>query len=507
MSAPQAIPDPARFRQQLTIPGGRGAVRFSDAMADFQARDFAAMDPAFLALARGEQPPIGRFWWERTKGASKDSDAAVMLLWLLAFSPRALSCQVGAADQDQADELRKAAKAILRLNPWLAQIVTIQSWTLVNTRTDARCEILSADVAGSHGARPDLLVLNELSHVGKQEFAENLLDNAAKVPFGIVLVATNAGFIGTWQETWRRTAEESPRWYFSSYQQPAPWLDPAEIEEARRRNGRNRFLRLWQGQWVPDQGDALSQADIDAAVKPDLAPLEVAEPEWSYAGGLDIGLSQDATALVIVGKRHGRYRLAYARAWKPSHGVRVDLDQVESKVFNVHRRFGLRVLAYDPFQAVHLAGRLAKMFVPMQEVPFTGSNLTGMATATIDAFTTGSMSLYRHPDLLADLSKLRLVEKAYGTRLESPRGPSGHGDLACALSLALFVGKDMVPNVELPGQELLTALEEDQAKQLHGFAAMEQKYRSFRGRSWGPPPADEEEGGGWSYRGGWHGGR
>jgi len=49
------------------------------------------------------------------------------LVWLLAFSTWTLECQVGAADQHQAGELRKAAKAILRLNPWLGEVQEIQA--------------------------------------------------------------------------------------------------------------------------------------------------------------------------------------------------------------------------------------------------------------------------------------------------------------------------------------------------------------------------------------------
>jgi hypothetical protein len=50
--------------------------------------------------------------------------------------------------------------------------------------------------------------------------------------------------------------------------------------------------------------------------------------------------------------------------------------------------------------------------------------------------------MWRHPELLADLQKLRIVEKSYGMRLESPRRPSGHGDLACATTMSLFVSAD-----------------------------------------------------------------
>ncbi len=88
--------NPAAFRNELMIPSAdRGARKFGDVMADFQRQDFAKLDPALISLAKGKKPKIGRYWWERTKGASKDSDAATVLLWLLTVSPRPLLCQVG----------------------------------------------------------------------------------------------------------------------------------------------------------------------------------------------------------------------------------------------------------------------------------------------------------------------------------------------------------------------------------------------------------------------------
>jgi hypothetical protein len=411
-------------------------------MANFQRRDFAAMDSALMALSAGTKPEPSRFWWERTKGASKDTDAAVQILWLLTFSNRPLAIQVGAADQDQADEVRKVCKGILRLNSWLSNAIDIQGTSIINHSTDSTCDILSADVAGSHGARPDVLVINELSHISKREFAENLADNASKVPHGIVLVCTNAGFIGSWQEQWRKTAMNSPRWHFSAFQDTAPWLDAAEIAEARRRNSLNRFLRLFKGQWVPDVGDALNPDDVDAAVKLK-GPLDCAEPGWAYALGLDIGIAKHATGLVLVGKRESRYRLAYTKRWLPIPGQRVNLADVESEILSIHARFRLRVGGFDPWQSEYLSSRLAARMVPMKPVSFSGSNLAMMATCLLDAFTSGSMAIYDEPGLKEDLRKLRIVEKSYGQRLDSPVGPTGHGDLATALAIALLVAKPL----------------------------------------------------------------
>ena len=99
------------------------ADRWADCWPEWQHTEIVALAPSLVALARGEMPAATRYWWERTKGASKDSDLAAGILWLLAFSPRPLLAQVGAGDQDQAGELRKAARTWLHHNPALAQRV------------------------------------------------------------------------------------------------------------------------------------------------------------------------------------------------------------------------------------------------------------------------------------------------------------------------------------------------------------------------------------------------
>lgn len=432
--------DPAAFRAELVFPSAHGPARFGDVLAPFQARDFAALDPALLALAAGQKPDIGRFWWERTKGASKDTDLAVALLWLLAFSPRPLACQVGAADQDQADELRKAARGILRLNPWLSQVLDVQSWSIVNDRTDSVCEIIAADVAGSHGARPDLLVINELSHIGKQEFAENLLDNASKVPHGLVCIATNAGFTDSWQWPLRELARTSPRWYWSAHTEPAPWLDPAEIEEARRRNSPARFARLWRGQWVRGMGDALTSEDIDAAVN-QTGPMYGNDRGWVMYAGLDLGISRDHAARCVICLRDGRLRLASIRSWAPPPGGKIDLTAVEDDMVETHRRYDFHAGLFDTWQAELMGQRLRAQGVPMVGVPFTVLTLQQMASVILERFTSRSIDLFDDEGLRRDLHALKLLDRGTSFRLDAPRNKSGHGDRGTAFCLSVLAAE------------------------------------------------------------------
>jgi hypothetical protein len=140
------------FVSELTIPYKAGEAVFSEVWADFQQEWFLSVASSLEMLAAGGEPPRRRFWVERTKGASKDSDLACCLLWLLAFTPRGLHCQAGAADQEQADELRKAMEGICRLNLWLGDIVQVQNWRVVNERTGSECNIMTSDNRGSHGS-------------------------------------------------------------------------------------------------------------------------------------------------------------------------------------------------------------------------------------------------------------------------------------------------------------------------------------------------------------------
>ena len=450
--------DPMAFFDALVIPSARGTQRLGDCIADFQRERFEGLIPALISIAKGEKPAIGRHWWEATKGASKDSDLAVCLLWLLAFTKRPLTCQVGAADRDQAGEMQKAAKDILRLNEWLAQRVEIQSWKVFCRATGSECEIIAADVAGSHGARPDVLILNELSHVQKQEFAENLFDNAAKVPHGLAVIATNSGFVGTWQETWRKIAETSDRWKMHTYSRPSPWLDDAEIAEAERRNSHSRFMRLWWGIWASSAGDALDEADIAAAIKPDLAPMIGPAQDYFSVAGLDLGIKHDHSALVVLAGNHRtlQIRLAFAQSWKPDPATgKVNLIAVERAVLEASKRFGIKRVGYDPHQAALMAQRLELQRVPMHEVCFTGANLNLMASTMLDVFRSRRIELYNHPAIIADLSRLTIEERSYGYRLSAISNESGHADLAVALSIALPLTVDRLskPTIMI-GQDL-----------------------------------------------------
>jgi hypothetical protein len=445
----------------LYLPNGD---RFGRCMTDFQRETFELLAPAMVAV-RGGEKAVGprRFWIERTKGASKDSDLALCLLWQLAFSERPIYLQVGAADKDQAAIIRHRMEDWLYYNPWLRGYVDVQRYSAVNVQTQyAKLDIIAADVAGSHGETPDMLVVNELSHVTKWEFVENLLDNADKVPHGIVVIATNAGFKGTKAEVWRDNALVNKRkWAIRLWQRPAPWIDPGDVADAKKRNSPSRYMRLWYGKWASGKGDALNEDDIDYCLGRHKGPLERPQRGWTYVAGLDLGVSHDHSGLVVVGvDRAGqRIRLAWMRAWEPGGKAHeVDLTDVEATVARVTGLFRLQWVGYDPYEARLMAQRLKAGNVPMREFTFSsGKNINDMAAAMVQVVTSRVLEAYDDEEgrLRRDFGKMNIVERSYGYKLEAVSDEHGHADVGTALAICLPRAVGMLYNQGLQEDDVL----------------------------------------------------
>jgi phage terminase large subunit-like protein len=448
---------PLEFCKAILLPTAGGIRRFGEVMAGFQRERFEWLCPDMAALAEKRRPPVGRHWWEATKGASKDTDLGMMAIWLLAFSTRPIYGQIGAADKDQAAELRRAVTGILYANPWIRERVVTDRFKILRQDATGEIEILAADPTGSHGARPDLMILNELHAIaaGGRTFAENLMDNAAKMAgYGVTVIATNAGFKNTWQWTWREYARKHPeRWFFHRYSDPAPWLSKTDLDEARVRNSRTRYQRLWQGLWVSATGDAIEVEDIEAAVTMEEGHT-VGREGWVYGAGLDLGVKRDHSAMVVLGTQPGSGRVAVVkvRSWRPGSGGSVDLMAVKEEVKATSERFQLMGVFYDPHQAALMSQELEADGVPMVEVVFYGQTLNRMASSLIQAFKSRTIDLYREEELLEDLGRLTLSERNFGYKLTAVSDEAGHADRAVAMSIALPV------MMEMAGAEVLPAM-------------------------------------------------
>jgi hypothetical protein len=427
-------------------------------MAPFQVERFDAVAPALEAVAGGRRPDPQKFWFECVKGTSKTSDVALMLIWLAVFSPRALRIQVGAGSFDQAGEVKKAIVEWTRALPQIESAVTVHNWRAYNPTTGTEIEICPADEDTKHGGRPDVLVLDELTHVSNWPFVETMADNASKNPNCLTIIATNAGWVDTPAYFWRELARTSPRWRFLQVTEPAPWVDPAEMEEARRRSSKGRYLRLWKGVWnTGGDGDAISEDDLQAAiVQSGPHPCRL-DSFTFYFGGLDVGVTRDGTGFSVVAVNHHfkRLSLAYANRWLPrefSQG-RVQFDTVEADIRRAHDRFRLDALIYDIAHALQLAENMARAGIRCISWPPSTANRERMAMSLLQVFRERQIAIYPDQRILDDLRGLSVIEKPTGYALNAKRRAGiGHADLGIAFCNSLPIALQAIEEQRMADQ-------------------------------------------------------
>ena len=205
--------DPMYFREQLIIDGAsRDPKRFGEVMAEFQRKDFEALDPCLKWLSGlkfptpggsprlAPKPLIRRFFIQRGRGSSKTSDLATCFLWLLAFSPLHLDMVVAAEDRDQASLIKEQATKIIHNNPWLDKFVKVQRGRMLNPKTGSALNCVPRDKWGSFGITPDVVMVDEFTHVSDEGFWGSMLSSFAKKE-GALILACNAGAGVDWK--WR----------------------------------------------------------------------------------------------------------------------------------------------------------------------------------------------------------------------------------------------------------------------------------------------------------------
>ena len=477
---------PAAFRDAVLIDVDGEVAPLREVIDDWQLADFQSQDGGWLRmsgrnpLAEGKQ----RIWSERPRGHSKTTDLAISVTWALFASARRICGVVAAADRDQAQLLRNAIEVLLRVNPWLAEFLDVQQWQVVNKHTNSSMRIISSDAGSSYGLLLDFVVCDELTHWRSRDLFDSLFSAADKRRHCVMVSITNAGFMGEWQWDVREQVRNSDDWHFSSLAGPqASWITAERLERQESLLPGPVFRRLWKNEWTDGTGDALLPSDIRAAVRLPGA-LEHRDRNYVMYGGLDLSISRDKSAFVVIGVhsdrteviRHetpvpsgpqgiatseaadhssvemervrypgsGRIRLAHIRTWTPSAGQKIDLRNVEDHVRTMHRKFGLKLVLADPYQAELMIQQLCRD-VPIAPMPFSGNALTEMAGTLIEAFASHQIDLYPHKELLDDLYRLRIEERSYGFRLVADRTAAGHCDTATALSLALMAGRRTTP--------------------------------------------------------------
>jgi hypothetical protein len=499
-------------RDRVVIDAGGRAAPLCEVMDDFQRDWLSQITPALLRIMGYPAPAEGvkaRSWLEMPRGHGKTFLCALAATFALALSRRPIRAVVAASDRDQARELRHSVAVLTRLNGWLDAarkssppgggpprrgLLRVENDKVVNDASGSWLEIISSDESSSYGILADLIICDEACHWTRGEgLWTSLLSAAGKKKDAVLLVITNAGFLDSWQWALREKVRQDPAWIFSRLDGPrASWLGADQLAEQRRLLPEIAYRRLWLNEWSGNSGDALSEDDVQGAMRLAGPGLFGPGAGRAYYAGLDLGLRKDSSCLAVLGAavpwterraidrpprrlpgalsaaadlglielppeppayeeiRHpgdGLLRLEQLRLWRPQPGRQVSLTEVEDAVLEADRQYRFEGVCVDAWQAVGMAERLTAAGLPVTTVAFTGGVMQQMSGLLLNGINDGSLRLFPHPSLLSDLKRLRVKATAQGWRLESPRGgpadanATGHGDTVAALSLALLAAK------------------------------------------------------------------
>lgn len=301
-----------------------------------------------LAVLEG---PVPYHYVTRPRGGSKTTDAAACgLAWLLTAPPGARGYWA-AADRDQAALGFDSLRGFLDRSPALRPLVEVSAHRLTAS-SGASIETMPADAASSWGIRPEFLVVDEFAWwqdaPRAREFWESLSSAAAKSKTARMMVITSPSSPAHFAFEVLEQARESGLWRVSELVGLVPWLDPARVEEQRRRLTEAQYLRLFEGRWAEGEEALAAAGDIDACITHS-GPLDpVAGVE--YVIGADLGIKRDRTAVSVAHLDGDRVIVDRVAVWKGSRLRPVNLGEVEGWIEQASRTYNGARLVADPWQ-------------------------------------------------------------------------------------------------------------------------------------------------------------
>lgn len=457
--------DPMYFRENIVVEGPNGPEMFGNFMADFQRKDFAALDPAlkFLAGVTQEKPPKQRFYIQRGRGSSKTTDRAVDVLWLLFAARRKIDGVVCAEDREQALLIREQLLKILQYNTWLYDHIDVQKNRIKNKRTDATLNSLSRDKNSSFGLTPDITIVDEFTHMAQQDFWSSVFSSFNKRVHagGILIVTCNAGVGRDWKWNVHEMARQSDLWHYSAPHGHAPWYQDKDIDEQRGGLSVSEFRRLWMNEWQDSGGEFITLEEADRCQMNDLFMRDCTEHDgWQYVASLDYAEKHDRTVGVVTHLYNGEIivdRMDVIDPYTVPDGV-VRLEWCEQWIDNVIERFGGRrgsvIFVADKWQLLYLIQKLTDKGVEIYPFDFkSGSGnwemsmiLRGLILHQKVKWYPGcgevrdrNGRLYKpelgRDDLASELAALN-VKNIHGGRWRFEHTKTGHDDRSYALGAA-----------------------------------------------------------------------
>jgi phage terminase large subunit-like protein len=365
------------------------------------------------------------------KKSGKTTFAAIYVITLVLLFGGAYPEAICAANdyEQSVGRVFAAIKRIIECTPLLRAESKITTDKI--TISDAAIAAIPSNYASAAGSNHVVAIFDELWAYNSERL-RRLFDELVPPPTRRIacrLTVTYAGFEGEsalLEELYRRGLQQrkiAPNLYagdgvlmFWSHDPVAPWQTDAWLAEMRRSLRPNQFLRMIENRFVTNESSFVELSAWDRCVDPRIGHA-VSDRGLSIWVGVDASIKHDSTAIVATtwDQKAQQVRLVTHRVFQPNQDEPLDFEAtIERTLLELHKRFLLRKVLFDPWQMQATAQRLTRAGLKIEEFPQSPANLT-----------TASQNLYeliQGQNLLAypDAGMRLAISRAVAT--ETPRG-------------------------------------------------------------------------------------
>lgn len=442
------------------------------------------------------------FLWGEMKKSGKSFIAACLVLWWGYTNPNTEIILV-ANDQEQSlGRVFRTVVQILKHNPVLqaSAKVLVDSITLSN---GTLIIAIANEYKSAAGSRHSLVVYDEpwgFSLERAQRLYEELTPPPTEENAWILLV-TYAGWSGESvllerlykQGLAGERIDSELELYrngdlvmFWSHTPRQPWQTEAYYNSQRAILRPNTYARLHENRWVTSETAFVTPDLWDTCVDDTLLPVHFGDGPFKHdqvvVAAVDASTKNDSTACVVVANDGDRIRLIAHQIWQPTANMPMDFEAtVEKFLLEIHRRFLLQAVYYDPFQFHRSATTLQLAGLRMLEFPQTVANTSRMGQALFDLIQRRVLHLYVSDELRQQALNAVAVETPRGFRLAKEKASKKIDGIA-ALAMAICAALDFP---QLPPLMLLGGhVQPRSAAEIEREAAIEWERRREEGAAW-----------------------
>jgi phage terminase large subunit-like protein len=224
---------------------------------------------------------------------------------------------------------------------------------------------------------------------------------------------------------------------FWSHEPVAPWQSPEWIEQMRGQLRPNAFLRMIENRFVTTESSFLDLTWWDECMDPAAHPL-ITDRNMPVWVGVDASVKRDSTAIVATtwDRALSKVRLVFHRIFQPTRASPLDFEAtIENTLAELHGRFRVREVRFDPYQMQSVSQRLLKRGIPMAEFPQTSAHLTDASQNLFELVKGRNLIVYQDADIRRAVRQAVAVETPRGWRIAKEK--QAHKiDVVIALGMA-----------------------------------------------------------------------